>query len=151
MFRKHFKRSLQTGKNAIPAYIKDSPRGTSPLLKKELTLVILRHDSEESTFAKAVSRQKEIVEKYSRHTLKPDFPEMKDTFQIFPDEKFKLLGNSILKRAGLSNSELRKHLNFNKSTTARANRKVATAKSVLPDMWKTAFLPYGAFSLPWTI
>ena len=43
--------------------------------------------AEESTFTKAVRRQKEIVEKYSHHTLKPDFPEMKDTFQLFPDEK----------------------------------------------------------------
>ena len=139
MFRKHLKRSLLTGKNAIPVYIKDPPTGTSSSLKKELTLVILKHDSEESTFAKAVRWQKEIVKKYSRHTLKPDFPEMKDTFQLFPDEKFKLLGKSILKSAGFSDSELRKHLNFSKSTIARADRKVANAKSVLPDMWKTAF------------
>ena len=68
MFRKHLKRSLLTGKNAIPVYIKDPPTGTSPSLKKELTLVILKHDSGESTLAKAVRRQKEIVEKYSRHT-----------------------------------------------------------------------------------
>ena len=62
--------------------------------------------TEESTFTKAVRRQKEIVEKYSHHTLKPDFPEMKDTFQLFPDEKCKLLGKSILKSAGFSDSEL---------------------------------------------
>ena len=64
---------------------------------------------------------------------------MKDTFQLFPDEKFKLLGKSILKSAGFSDSELRKHLNFSESTIARADRKVANAKFVFPDMWKTAF------------
>ena len=64
---------------------------------------------------------------------------MKDTFQLFQDEKFKRLGKSILKSAGFSDSELRKHLNFSKSTIARADRKVANTKSVLPDMLKTAF------------
>lgn len=74
IFRKHLKRSFLTGKNALPIYIKDPPTGTSPSLKKELTLVILKHDSEESTFEKAVKWQKEIAQRYSRYTLEPNFP-----------------------------------------------------------------------------
>lgn len=84
--------------------------------------------------------QKEIAQRYSRYTLEPNFLEMKDTFRLlFRDEKSKILGKTLLKNAGFSDSELRKHLNFSKSTIARANHKVANAKSVLPDMWKTAF------------
>ena len=69
VFRKHLKRSFLTGKHALPIYIKDPPPGTSPSLKEELTLVILRHDSEVATFEKAVKWQKEITQKYSLHAF----------------------------------------------------------------------------------
>ena len=82
MFRKHFKRSFLNGKNALPVYIKDPPKGTLPSMKKELTLVILKQDSEESAFDRAVERQKEISQKYSQHTMEPNFPEMKETHLI---------------------------------------------------------------------
>ena len=92
IFRKHVKRSFLTGKHAFPIYIKHPPPGTSPSLKKELTVVILRHDSEVATFEKAVKWQKEITQKYSSHTLEPNFPEMKNRFRLFQDKKSKILG-----------------------------------------------------------
>ena len=45
-FSKHLKRSLLIGKHALPVYIKDSPSRTVPSMNKELTLVILKEDSE---------------------------------------------------------------------------------------------------------
>lgn len=139
MFRKHFKRSFLNGKNALPVYIKDPPKGTLPSMKKELTLVILKQDSEESAFDRAVERQKEISQKYSQHTMEPNFPEMKETYTLFEDEKSKPIGKSLLKSAGFSDSHLRKNLKFSKRSLERADRKVSSAKAVLPGMWKKAF------------
>lgn len=65
MFRKHFKRSFLIGKNAFPVYIKDPPKGTVPSMKREITLVLLKDDSEECAFDRAVKRQMEISQKHA--------------------------------------------------------------------------------------
>ena len=139
MFRKHFKRSFLTGKNALPIYMKDPPKGTVPSMKREITLVVLKEDSEKCTFDRAVKRQLVISQKYSQHIMEPNFPDMKETYKIFEDEKSKLIGKSLLKSAGFTNSHLRKNLKFSKQSLERAERKVSSAKSVLPGMWKKAF------------
>lgn len=141
IFRKHLKRSFLTGKKRFTHLYKRSTQRNISFTKERINSGYFEtRDSEESTFEKAVKWQKEIAQRYSRYTLEPNFPEMKDTFPLlFRDEKSKILGKTLLKNAGFSDSELRKHLNFSKSTIARANHKVANAKSVLPDMWKTAF------------
>lgn len=138
-FRKHLKRSFLTGSNALPVYIKDSPKGTEPSLRKELTLVILKQDSEKSAFERAALIQNKIAQKFSRHTLDPNFSEMKQSFKLFEDEKSKMIGKAILKSAGFSDSNLRKHLNFSKKSMERATDKVSAAKTVLPEMWRKAF------------
>lgn len=133
MFCKHLKCSLLTGKHALPVYIKDPPKGTVPSMKRELTLVILKEDSEKSAFQNAVKRQKEISHKFSQHVLEPSFP------KLFEDERSKIIGKSLLKSAGFSDSQLRKHLKFSKRSLERATEKVSVAKSVLPEMWRKAF------------
>jgi len=138
-FRKHLKRSFLTGKNALPAYIKDPPKGTAPSMKRDLTIVILKECSEICAFEKATKKQQETELKYSRHEVQPNFPEMKETFKLFEDEKSKLIGKSLLKSAGFADSHLRRHLNFSKDSLGRAVKKVSEAKSALQGMWKTAF------------
>ena len=43
-FRKHLKRSFLTGRNALPVYIKDAPKGTLPSMRGELTLILLKQE-----------------------------------------------------------------------------------------------------------
>ena len=138
-FRKHLKRSFLTGRNALPVYIKDAPKGTVPSIRRELTLIILKQESEKSAFERALRKQNEIARKYSRHTLDSNFSEMKETFKLFEDEKSKTIGKSLLKSAGFSDSNLRKHLNFSKKSMERATSKVSAAKTALPEMWRKAF------------
>ena len=127
-FRKHFKRSFLTGKNALPIYVKDPPQRTMPSMKRELTIVILKEDTEKCAFEKAVKKQKEIAEKYYRRQLQPNFPEIKETFKLFEDEKSKLIGKSLLKSAGFADSQLRSHLNFSKESLERATKKSVRGK-----------------------
>ena len=130
---------MLTGKNALPVFIKDPPKRTVPSMKKELTLVVLKEQSEKSAFEKAVKKQQEILRKYSRHEVEPNFPEIKETFKLFEDEKSKLIGKTLLKSAGFTDSNLRRHLNFGKDSLKRAVKKVSEAKSTLQGMWKSAF------------
>ena len=139
MFRKHFNCSFLIGKNALPVYIKDPPKATVPSMKKEITLVLLKEDSEDCAFDRAVKRQIEISQRYSQHILEPNFFEMEETFKLFEDEKSKLIGKSHLKDAGFTDSHLRKNWKFTKHSLERAGRKVLSAKAVLPGMWKKAF------------
>ena len=138
-FRKHLKRYLLIGRNALPVYIKDPPKGTVPSLKKELTIVILKQDSQKSAFERAIKRQNDISQKYSCHKVDANFVEIKETFKLFEDEKSKVIGKSILKSAGFTESKLRKHLNFSKTSVERATRKVSAAKAVLPEMRRKAY------------
>ena len=114
-------------------------KGTVPSMKREITLVVLKEDSEQCAFDRAVKRQLEISQKYSQHIIGPNFPDMKETNKLFKDEKSKLVGKSLLESAGFTDSHLPKNLNFSKHFLKRAERKVSSAKAVLPGMWKKAF------------
>ena len=103
-FCKHFKWSFLIGKNALPVYIKDPPKGSVPSMKREITLVLLKEDSEECAFDRAVKKQMEISQKHALHTIELNFPEMKETYKLF-DEKSKLIGKSLLKSAGFTGKE----------------------------------------------
>lgn len=71
--------------------------------------------------------------------LEPNFWEVKENFKFFEDEKSKMIGKSLLKRAGFSDSHLRNHLKVCKGSLKRGADKVSAAKSLLPDLWRKAF------------
>lgn len=108
-------------------------------MKKALTLVNFKGTFRKICFWESSEEAAKHITKAFSTWGGAQLPRDKRRWKKMKDKESKLIGKTLLKSAGFTDSHLRHHLNFGKHSLERAVEKVSEAKSALQGMWKSAF------------